>query len=137
MDQETWNRNPSWGCTDSPQESEMSQLESLCHDIALNIGYGMTYQEAEMDHEEHGAEPDDQISALDWLQDALDIQYIVTGKGEYLGARVLVAFGGPNIWVNTQSKIVEGYWYSDKAIMHYQDDALRLDRALAELWECR
>ena len=40
-------------------------------------------------------------TAFDYLQDALDIEYIVNGKGEYLGARVLVAFGGPNIWVNT------------------------------------
>ena len=137
MDQETWNRDPGWGCTDSVSDLDTrSRLQIMCDDIALDLGHGMTYQEAELDHEEAGAEPGDQISAFDWLQDALDIHYIVNGQGDYLGARILVAFGGPNIWVNTQARIVEGYW-EEKATASYMDDALALDDALAELWECR
>jgi hypothetical protein len=34
-------------------------------------------------------------SAFDYLNDALDIQYIVDGAKNYLGAKILVAFGGP------------------------------------------
>jgi hypothetical protein len=50
------------------------------------------------------------MDGIHYLSDVLDIQYIVTGAGEYLAARILVAFGGPNIWINTQTKTVEGYW---------------------------
>jgi hypothetical protein len=113
------------------------QLQDMCENIAQDITDGMTYQEAELDHEENGCEPGDPISAFDWLQDALDIQYIVTGSGEYLGARILVAFGGPNIWLNTQEQSVKGYWWGDRGTAHYMIDALGLDDALAELWECR
>ena len=76
------------------------------------------------------------MSAFDYLQDALDIEYIVTRKGEYLGARVLVAFGGPNIWVNTRTQTVEGAWWSDRAEASFTDN-IGLDDALSELWACR
>ena len=75
-------------------------------------------------------------TAFDYLQDALDIEYIVNGKGEYLGARVLVAFGGPNIWVNTRTGIVEGAWWSERAEASFTDN-IGLDDALSELWACR
>lgn len=73
--------------------------------------------------------------AMDWLSDALDIEYIVSSKKEYLGARVLVAFGGPNIWVNTRTKTVEGYWWGNSAFASFEDN-LGLDDALSELFSC-
>lgn len=80
---------------------------------------------------------DDQpMSAFDYLSDALDIEYVVNGKGEYLGARVLVAFGGPNIWVNTRTKTVEGHWWGESAHASFED-GIGLDDALSELWACR
>lgn len=77
-----------------------------------------------------------EFSAFDYLQDALDIEYIVNSKGEYLGARVLVAFGGPNIWVNTRTGTVEGAWWADRASASFTD-TVGLDDALSELWACR
>ena len=73
--------------------------------------------------------------AFDWLSDALDIEYIVNNRREYLGARVLVAFGGPNIWVNTRTKTVEGYWWSSNASASFRDN-LGLDDALETLYNC-
>jgi hypothetical protein len=78
---------------------------------------------------------DQEMSAFDYLQDALDIEYIVNSKREYLGARVLVAFGGPNIWVNTRTNLVEGYWWGAYAKASF-DDGIGLDDALETLWEC-
>jgi hypothetical protein len=74
----------------------------------------------------------DDFSAYDYLADALDIEYIVSSKGEYLGARVLVAFGGPNIWVNTRTHTVEGHWWGDSAYASFTD-GIGLDEALNEL----
>ena len=76
------------------------------------------------------------MSAFDYLQDALDIEYIVNNKSEYLGARVLVAFGGPNIWVNTRTSTVEGAWWRARAEASFADN-IGLDDALSELWACR
>ena len=75
------------------------------------------------------------MTAFDYLQDALDIEYIVNSRKEYLGARVLVAFGGPNIWVDTRRGIVEGAWWGEKATAIFQDN-IGLDDALSELFNC-
>ena len=78
----------------------------------------------------------EEMSAFDYLEEALDIEYIVNSKGDYLGARVLVAFGGPNIWVNTRTGIVEGVWWANRADASFTDN-IGLDDALSELWACR
>jgi hypothetical protein len=76
------------------------------------------------------------ISGMDYLEGVLDIEYIVNSKKEYLGARVLVAFGGPNIWINTRTKQVEGYWWSDTSIQSYEYDEMEIDEALETLYNC-
>jgi len=105
----------------------MSDLKNHCRSIAEKLTNPDLLEKNE-DGEECGA--------FEFLEDALDIQYIVNGKGEYLGARVLVAFGGPNIWVNTHTSIVEGSWWGDSAAASFTDN-LGLDDALSELWACR
>jgi hypothetical protein len=106
-------------------ETETSLLDHV-RQIANTISNGFG-DELNSDGEE--------MSAFDYLQDALDIEYVVNGKREYLGARVLVAFGGPNIWVNTRTKIVEGYWWGASASAGF-DDGIGLDDALETLWNC-
>ena len=85
-------------------------------------------------------EPDeygDIRGVMDYLQDVLDIEYIVNSKGEYLGSRLLVAFGGPNIWINTRTKTVEGHWWGDSCTMSYRRDEMGIDDAVGEFWACR
>jgi len=88
---------------------------------------------------ENGYKDDDTdeiVSGFDYLSDVLDIEYIVSSKKEYLGARVLVAFGGPNIWINTRTKQVEGYHWGDKSIQSYDNDCMDLNATLEELYNC-
>ena len=73
--------------------------------------------------------------ASSWMEDVLDIQYIINQDKTYRGARILVAFGGPNIWVNTQSGQVEGYWWGDNAFTGFMDN-IGLDDYLEELYSC-
>ena len=105
-------------------------IKKHCEYIAAQINGDDETWKADCDEPEHA-------SAYDYLNDALDIEYIVNGMGEYIAARVLVAFGGPNIWINTRNKTVEGAWWSDSATVSYYNDAIGLDDALQELWECR
>ncbi len=77
----------------------------------------------------------EEISVFDYLQDVLEIEYIVNSKKDYLGARILVAFGGPNIWINTRTNTVEGFWWGDSAFFSFQDN-IGLDDALEEIYSC-
>jgi len=86
-----------------------------------------------VEREDEGQYP---MDGLEYLSDALAIEYIVNGNREVLGARILVAFGGPNIWINTRSQTVEGYWWQDKFIESYSRDEIGLDEAVETLWNC-
>lgn len=39
-----------------------------------------------------------------------------------MGVRIMVACGGPNIWVDTFEKTVHGYWGGDEAIAYLTND---------------
>ena len=105
--------------------------------IARDIEEGMTFAEAEMDHEDRGCEPDDQIDGFDYLSDALDIEYIIASdRTTVLGARILVAFGGPNIWIDTRKQIVELFWWGDYACAEYHTDAMGIQDAIEEIYHC-
>jgi len=117
----------------------MNDLQNQVLHIKETIENGITYADAgmEIDAEANGYDSTDIINGFDYLQDALDIQYIVDSNGEYLGARVLVAFGGPNIWIDTLNQRIEGAWWQDKFDAYYNDDAMDIDEALRELWNCK
>jgi hypothetical protein len=80
----------------------------------------------------HGGE---EIGAHGYIRDAFDIEFIVTRERGYLGARVLVAIGGPTIWIDTQKGIVEGWRWSAHTTEWFKDN-IGLDDALEELWDC-
>lgn len=81
-------------------------------------------------------EEGDIISASDYLSNVLDIEYYANSKKEYLGANILVAFGGPNIWIDTKKQKVIGAWWGDYFEMSYSNDAMDIDGFCSELWGC-
>lgn len=104
-------------------DQELQRMcESIAHDLNMGIVDGF-------EPEEEGQE----ATGFDYLENVLDIEWIVDRNKEYLGARVCVAFGGPNIWINTRTGRVEGFWWADSAFVPYHD-ALGLDEALEEMW---
>ena len=74
-------------------------------------------------------------SAHDWMEGTYDIRYYVDREKQYLGAEILVAGGGPTIWVNTYTGYVEGYWGGDKVLEPFIDN-LGLDDYCEELYSC-
>lgn len=93
---------------------------------------------------EYGFDPvgdeSEESPIMDWLEGVLDFQWIVSSdKQTLLGARLLVAFGGPNIWVDTSRGIVEGHWWQDSAFENFDTDtenALELREHLEMIWSC-
>ena len=71
-----------------------------------------------------------------WMEDVYDIEWITFNDHSYKAARLLVAGGGPNIWVNLQTQEVEGYWGSDRVTEPFIDN-LGLDEYLEELHACK
>lgn len=113
----------------------ISTMSDKLQDHVNSIASNLTKPPLDEWNEGRDVENEGEFSAFDYLQDALDIEYIVNSKREFLGARVLVAFGGPNIWVNTRTNTVEGHWWGDSASATFTD-SIGLGDALEELFNC-
>lgn len=116
--------------------STSNMLKDQVRHIANQITNGIELTEDDQHIlDETGQEPGDMMYVTDYLSDALDIQYVVSSSKEYLGARILVAFGGPNIWIDTQNSVVDGYWWGDSAHDSFVDN-MGLDEYMEELYNC-
>ena len=93
------------------------QLRRMCKNIAEDITAGKE-------------------DAHKWMEDVYDIEWITHNDHTYKAARLMVAGGGPNIWVNTQTGTVDGYWGCDK-VSHGFIDNIGLDDHLSELHGCK
>jgi hypothetical protein len=109
------------------------QLRRMCKRIADDItekaitrynGY-----ETEQDEDDEGT------LATRFMEDVYDIRYLVDREKEYMGAMLLVAGGGPTIWVNTWTSEVEGSWAGDRCT-HYFQDNIGLDDYNEEMYNC-
>ena len=77
----------------------------------------------------------DGTSASEFMDSTYDIRYIVDREKRYMAAELLVAGGGPTIWVNLNTGYVEGYWGGDK-VEHPFTDNLGLDDYCEEMYGC-
>jgi len=108
----------------------MTDLEKQVLMIAKQIEYGFDPVDDESE----------ESPIMDWLEGVLDFEWIVASDREtLLGARLLVAFGGPNIWIDTRRGIVEGYWWQNSAFQSFDtdtDNARELQGCLEMIWSC-
>ena len=93
------------------------QLRRMCKNIAEDISNG------------------DGTSASEFMDSTYDIRYIVDREKRYIGAELMVAGGGPTIWVNLYTGYVEGYWGGDKVEQPFSDN-LGLDDYCEEMYGC-
>ena len=61
-------------------------------------------------HDDPKREEDERGELFNPDEDILDTAYVVGYDGEVRSMRVLLSFGGPNIWFDTSTAAVEGYW---------------------------
>lgn len=55
----------------------------------------------------------------DYLNNLLELRYIIDSSKNYLGSELLIAYGGPTIRVNTLYNTVVGHWGVDSYTCHY------------------
>ena len=95
------------------------QLRRMCKSIAEDMTEG------------------DRLQANSYMEkNVYDIEWIPHNDHSYKAARLLVAGGGPNIWVNLQTNTVDGYWGCDKVTWGFVDN-IGLDDYLEEQHACK
>jgi predicted RNA-binding Zn-ribbon protein involved in translation (DUF1610 family) len=77
----------------------------------------------------------EQLGIWDFLSDVFDVEYRCGSDREYRSVRVMVACGGPNIYLDSASRDVELYWWSERSRYPMSYDAAEaLDEWANELW---
>tara|TARA_E500000305_G_scaffold99169_1_gene91189 strand:+ start:499 stop:849 length:351 start_codon:yes stop_codon:yes gene_type:complete len=109
------------------EETCEEQLRRMCRSIAMDITDGK--------QQDYIDQPRKEITASEWMEGVYDIRYLVDYEKRYLGAMLMVAGGGPTIWVNTHTNEVEGSWAGDKCTWAYQDN-IGLDDYNEEMYNC-
>ena len=104
------------------------QLRRMCKEIADDISNPKISKD-------DGGEAIELQTAHEWMEDVYDIRYLVDREKKYLGCELMVAGGGPTIWVNTWSGYVEGYWGGDKVLEPFIDN-IGLDDYNEEMYNC-
>ena len=122
------NRKEKMSALKKKSETCEEQLRRMCKNIADSI------TSPEMITDEETGEKR-QETASEWMEGTYDIRYYVDSSKRYLGAEIMVAGGGPTIWVNTYTKQVEGYWGGDKVLEPFIDE-LGLDDYCEEMYGC-
>ena len=98
-------------------ETSGEQLRRMCKNIAEDIEKPV----------------DDQ--AASFMEGVYDIRYIVDREKRFYSAELLVAGGGPTIWVSLNEMEVQGYWGGDRVNVPFRDN-LGLGDYLEELYAC-
>ncbi len=112
-------------------ETSGEQLRRMCKRIADDISEKAItrYNGYETDHDED----DEGTLASRFMEHVYDIRYVVDREKRYMGAELMVAGGGPTIWVNLYTKEVEGYWGTDRVQWAFQDN-IGLDDYCEEMY---
>ena len=77
--------------------------------------------------------PEEGETAAKWMEGTYDIRYLVDREKRFMGAEILVAGGGPTIWVDTFREKVTGWWGSDRFEYYFQDN-IGLDDYCEEIY---
>ena len=107
------------------------QLRRMCKNIADSI----TNPQEITAKEDHGKLVKRTETASDWMEGTYDIRYYVDREKRYLGAEILVAGGGPTVWVDTFREQVTGWWGTDRVQWYFQDN-LGLNEYCEEMYGC-
>ena len=98
------------------------QLRRMCKSIADEITAG-------------NPEGKDSKTASAWMDGVYDIRYHVHREKRYLAAELLVAGGGPTVWVDLWDNEVKGYWGADRVTEPFIDN-LGLSDYCEEMYGC-
>ena len=80
---------------------------------------------------------EEQQSLYDYFNDVFDIEYRISGNREFRSVQIMVACGGPNIYIDTGTAQVELYWWTDRASYPISYNARdEIDAYFEDLYNC-
>ena len=92
----------------------MTEREEFQRKLDWNAEYLDSVVSGEFDDATDAEEYEDCFDSYErlarYFEDVYDVEYSIGGDGSLRGVRVMIACGGPNIWVDTNNGCVSGAW---------------------------
>ena len=98
--------------------NELKKYVDGIRDEIKNL-YEADYTDEERDELEANGEAFDLWS---YFADPLDYEFTISSRGDFLGVKVWVTLGGPNVWIDTREECVKGAWGSDREESYLQPE---------------
>ena len=106
-----------------------------CHEKLVRMCKNIAQDITDAKQQDYIDQPRKEITASEWMEGVYDIRYIVDREKRYFSAELLVAGGGPTIWVSLNEMEVQGYWGGDRVNVPFSDN-LGLDEYCEEMYGC-
>ena len=79
----------------------------------------------------------EEVGLCDLFDDVFDIEYRIGSDGEFRSVQIMIACGGPNIYVDTADNSVRLYWWTDRAHWYFdRETGDEIDAIWQEHYEC-
>lgn len=93
-------------------KSIADELDKIAEGLIYRDEYGEEHDASDLDEIPDEWEP---VSMWDYFEDIYNSRWVLGSNLEYFAVRLMVACGGPNVWVDTETQRVELYWWGDRA----------------------
>ena len=113
------------------KDTTADDLRRMCRSILNDVCDGIEITEKNKDewvddYPDYGYEIGDYVYSSEWIsRNVYDERYLLNSSGELIEVQLMVAGGGPSIWVHCSANSVEvhGYWGTDhvKLDAFYED----------------
>lgn len=81
----------------------------------------------------------DEVTMCDYFDNrSLDVKFTIDSDFDYVSARIMIAFGGPNIYIDTNNSKVELYWGRSETHAYLSNNAIdAIDVCFNTKYNCR
>lgn len=111
------------------------QLLEYLEPVHADLSAGFSYETNE--DGEYRDEDGNPTSPYEFICDALDIEVTRSLNGDYMGARICLTIGGPNVWLDTADRELQGAWGGKRVNMYVPYEVCEeIDAAVEELTGC-
>lgn len=115
------------------------KFQKQVEQIAQQITDGVLIEQEDLGAFDRDYELGDMMDGWDYIQYAYDFRYLVDSYGEVIEARVMVAGGGPDIWLHMWpdgTGEVVGKWWGDSARASIHSDPMGIFDAVETYRAC-
>jgi hypothetical protein len=113
-----------------------AEIDAIARD--LRDGIKLNAQDHAHILQDYDLQEGDDMPAMAYLEDILDVEWTCNQDKTFKSASILVACGGPTIWVDFGSNTVRGFGGGERAEAYFHDSELvsEIKESLENLFAC-